>query len=83
MPRIKRKHKPELRAIKTVSEAQVKFTKHEQPVSIELSSANGYRLDISLGGISAYGGEFLNICQLDDGDELTDVFIDEEDSKFT
>lgn len=81
MPRIKRKYKPQLKAIDTVQEAQSKFSKYEEPTNIELSVANAYRLDISLGGIVAQGGEFLNIYQLDDGDELTEMFIDQEDSK--
>jgi len=49
---------------------------------IEVGQANGYRLDISLGGLILYGGYYLSLAKKEDEyDELEHLFIDETDCK--
>lgn len=49
------------------------FIKTEQP--------NAYRVDVGLGGLVAFGGDFLSIVREEQGGELTDIERDFEDSK--
>lgn len=50
---------------------------------LKTDQAGGYRVDIGLAGIIAFGGEFLSIVkeEEEEGKKPTDIVRDSEDSK--
>lgn len=56
--------------------------KYSKTTMINCGQANAHRIDVGLGGLITFGGDFLSLIKQEEDGEITDISRDYEDSKF-
>lgn len=77
---MKRLYEPKIKELESVEEAQNAFKTFKNSF-IKAEQSNAYRLDVGLGGMITFGGEYLSIVREEDNGDLTSIERDYDDSK--